>query len=90
MEDQFCLKSALSQPIDRFTDGKCLLFKKIADVMGLVFSPSAEQAFSNNPEVYEFQKPFDETDLYHFSLCVKQMNIAQHSQVRNIVVYAIH
>lgn len=70
-----CSESTSSQ-----IDGRCLLFKRIATLNGLVFTSTSYEAFSSNPKVYQFSWPIDITDLLTFSPTTKQMNLAQHSE----------
>eukprot|EP01119_Soliformovum_irregulare_P020844 TRINITY_DN6817_c0_g1_i2.p1 TRINITY_DN6817_c0_g1~~TRINITY_DN6817_c0_g1_i2.p1 ORF type:complete len:1128 (-),score=345.63 TRINITY_DN6817_c0_g1_i2:76-3459(-) len=78
--EDFKLKEALITSIEGFPDGRCLLFRTVAQAAGLVFSQVATTAFSENPKVFDFQNPFDETDLECLTVRVKQMNIAQYSE----------
>jgi hypothetical protein len=58
-----------------FKDGRSLLFAKVAKMLGLVFSPTALRYAMEIPRIFEFQRPFDETDLETVQETVKHMNI---------------
>lgn len=87
-EPDFPLKERISQSVVGLPDGKCLLFSLIQKKAGLIFTSTTDRAFKENPEVFKFQQPLDETDLIAFELQVKQMNIAQHSEAFTIKLKA--
>ena len=77
MSESFDLRQRIVDSFPGLIDGRCLLFKKVAIAAGLDFTPVAMTAFSENPKVFEFKLPFDETDLSTFHVQVKQMNIGK-------------
>eukprot|EP01119_Soliformovum_irregulare_P021101 TRINITY_DN6964_c0_g1_i1.p1 TRINITY_DN6964_c0_g1~~TRINITY_DN6964_c0_g1_i1.p1 ORF type:complete len:1087 (+),score=286.12 TRINITY_DN6964_c0_g1_i1:199-3459(+) len=64
----------------RLKDGRCILFKKISKNLGLVFTEATQRSCLENPNFFEFQQPFDETDLEDIQERIKHMNIVSHSE----------
>lgn len=79
--DTFLLKNAISETFEGMKDGRCLLFERIAQELGMTLSPQTLAVFTDNPSIFEYHLPLDETDLTSLDVRVKQMNIALHSQV---------
>lgn len=59
---------------------KCNLFKIIIRICGLHFAARSLEEFSVNPQSFEYQKPFDTTDLLEIPERVKHMNIVAVAQ----------
>mmetsp|Transcript_25879 Transcript_25879/g.36402 ORF Transcript_25879/g.36402 Transcript_25879/m.36402 type:complete len:629 (-) Transcript_25879:2-1888(-) len=60
-------------------DPRCLLFARVCDMLGLVFSPNVQRACVE-PSIFQFQFPFDEIDLIEIKETVKHMNIVSHAE----------
>jgi hypothetical protein len=61
-------------------DGRSFLFSLICKFLGLVFTPSTHEACMKNPDIFEYQRPFDETDLVDIQERIKHMNIVIHGE----------
>jgi len=56
-------------------DSRCVLFSLLCKFLGLLFKATAYKIYINNLEVFEYQKPFEETDLLDIKGRIKYMNI---------------
>ena len=61
-------------------DGRCLLFRSVAQTLGLYFAPAIWKEAIVSPAVFDQPYPFTETDLVELRERVKEMNVASHSR----------
>jgi len=60
-------------------DGRCLLFKATAQLLGLHFASTTWHELTQNPVSFERYAPFNDTDLKEMRERVKEMNAAAHA-----------
>jgi hypothetical protein len=65
----------VSSEVEGVGDGRCFLFRKLSEMLGLRFTPATHQAFQNS-QVFNYHSPLDLTDLIEMQVVVKQMNIS--------------
>eukprot|EP00727_Mastigamoeba_balamuthi_P009543 m51a1_g5210 hypothetical protein (1212) ;mRNA; r:242382-246294 len=75
------LYQAIAQSTQRLglSDGRCLLFNRVAVMLGLRFSGTTWREINENPKAFDCFHPLTETDLKEIRERVKEMNIAAHS-----------
>jgi tetratricopeptide (TPR) repeat protein len=62
------------------SDARCVLFKALCEQLGLDFSTQSYELATRNPRLFDFQRPFEDTDLVDFVQRTKHLNIVAHSQ----------
>eukprot|EP01105_Mastigella_eilhardi_P006715 TRINITY_DN1826_c0_g1_i6.p1 TRINITY_DN1826_c0_g1~~TRINITY_DN1826_c0_g1_i6.p1 ORF type:complete len:782 (-),score=188.43 TRINITY_DN1826_c0_g1_i6:545-2770(-) len=60
-------------------DGRCLLFERISQQLGLRWVSLTWKNATSNPTVFDCYYPFTDTDLQELREIIKEMNIAAHS-----------
>lgn len=80
LENEYSLKTSITGKYESELDGRSRLFKLLCDYLGLEFAASTYNSCLENPNVFDFQKPFDETDLVDIRETMKYTNIAIHSE----------
>jgi len=81
----YFLKQSILERIDG-EDSRCVLFSLLCKFLGLLFKATAYKIYINNLEVFEYQKPFEETDLLDIKGRIKYMNISKIFFLLNIKV----
>lgn len=58
-------------------DGRSLLFSRLVKMLGLSFTEATQKACMENPTFFDFQHPFEDTDLENMYERIKHMNIGK-------------
>ena len=73
------VKTGRQQPDTIKSNGLCLLFSEVVDLLGLTFNQSYKQ-FATNADLFGYEQPFDVMDVVTINEKIKTIHVLAHSQ----------
>jgi hypothetical protein len=73
------VKTGRHQPDTIRSNGLCLLFSEVVDLLGLTFNKSYKQ-FATNADLFSYEQPFDVMDVVTINEKIKTIHVLAHSQ----------